>query len=271
MNIEKFQTKIWNYYKKHGRHTLPWRKTTHPYRILLSEMMLQQTQVSRVIPKYKSFLKTFPTLKALAEAPRSQVLIAWQGLGYNRRAKFLHETAQAVLQNKHGKLPRTYSELIELPGIGDYTARAICVFAFKQALPMIETNIRTVFIHHFFKKHTHVSDAELVRVAEKVLDTAHPREWNWALMDYGTYLKENSITAHRQSAQYAKQTTFKGSNREVRGVILRILSNGNPCTLGAFKQETGFSKKRLREQTTALCNEGFIVSVGKETWSLSSI
>jgi A/G-specific adenine glycosylase len=267
MTKKEVQKIVWDYYKKHGRHSLPWRKTTNPYRILVSEVMLQQTQVTRVLPKYKSFLKKFPNFTSLAHAPRRHVLIEWQGLGYNRRAKYLHQTAQEVTKGKK-RLPKTYVELKTLPGVGDYTARAVCVFAHGQALPLIETNIRTVFIHHFFRKNEHVSDAELFHIAEEVLDTKHPREWNWALMDYGTFLKEQGITTHRKSTQYVKQKPFKGSDRELRGMIIRELSKTKHLTLQEFKERSNVSMGQLKKQVSRLKKENLIQVNTGGSWSL---
>ena len=138
------------HYKKHGRHHLPWRKTKNPYRILVSEIMLQQTPVDRVLPKYQEFLKQFPSIKKLAAASLGDVLRAWQGLGYNRRAKYLHQCAAVIIYDNGGIWPRTVNELQALPGIGPYTAGAVMAFAYNQPIPIIETNIRTVYLHHFF-------------------------------------------------------------------------------------------------------------------------
>ena len=152
MTPKKFKDTVWKYYREHGRSDLPWRKTTDPYRILVSEVMLQQTQVERVIPYYTRFLKKFPTVRALAKAPLSQVLIAWQGLGYNRRAKMLHEAAKEVVRGHGGLFPRTALELEKLPGVGPYTAHAVAAFAYNEDGICIETNIRTAVTHHFFPK-----------------------------------------------------------------------------------------------------------------------
>ncbi|HNS65921.1 MAG TPA: A/G-specific adenine glycosylase, partial [Candidatus Woesebacteria bacterium] len=182
--IESFQRYITIWYQKYGRHTLPWRLTTDPYAILVSELMLQQTQVSRVIPKYKVFLKRFPNLKSLKSSSLADVLIFWQGLGYNRRAKYLWQLAKTTQI-----LPSSQVELEKLPGIGPYTASAICAFAFNQPTPMIETNIRSVFLYHFFPDQKNVSDRDLVPLVSSAVDQSNPRRWYWALMDYGSYLK----------------------------------------------------------------------------------
>ncbi len=209
-----FRKTVEAYYKKSGRHTLPWRKTKDPYKILVSEVMLQQTQVERVIPFYSSFIKTFPTAKKLAAASLSDVLKAWQGLGYNRRAKYLHQAAKNFSR----------LNLEKLPGIGPYTARAIAAFAFNQDVVFVETNIRTAIIHHFFADREEVSDAKIEEILQQVLPRGESRRWYNALMDYGAYLKRSGISHNAKSKTYAKQSKFAGSLREARGAILHELS-----------------------------------------------
>jgi len=253
------------YYHKHGRHDLPWRMTTDPYKIVVSEIMLQQTQVSRVIEKYYTFLKAFPTVQVLANASLQQVLLQWSGLGYNRRARFLHQMAQTVVKEKSGVFPKHFDELLELPGIGHYTAGAICAFAYNKPITIIETNIRTVFLYHFFnnsKEAQHdglvkVADSELLPLIEKTLDQNNPREWYWALMDYGSYLKSQGIKIHRSSTHYKKQTTFKGSLREVRGAIIKMLTK-HSATVLQVQKSTGFEIDRIEEAVQILIKEGII-------------
>lgn len=225
----KFRNLVWQHYHTYGRN-LPWRNQITPYRVLVSELMLQQTQVDRVIPKYKAFLRAFPNFKQLAQSPLSDVLKHWQGLGYNRRAKFLQQTAIQVTENYRGKMPTEESILRQLPGIGCYTARALQAFAFNQPVVIVETNIRTVYLHHFFRSKNGVSDQQLVPHIAATLDSKRPREWYWALMDYGTALKRAGITAHRKSKTYYKQSRFQGSNRQVRGRIIRYLAKQGPTT-----------------------------------------
>ncbi len=223
---QSFVQKVKAYYHTTGRHDLPWRKTTNPYRIAVSEIMLQQTQVPRVIEKYKEFLKAFPTINTLAEASLADVLRLWSGLGYNRRAKFLHTMAQKVVGDHKGKFPKTIEGLKNLPGIGPYTAGAIYAFSYNKPYPIIETNIRTVYIHHFFPKKKSVSDADLIKIIEKTIDIKNPRVWYWALMDYGSYLKASGVKNNSKSKHYTKQTTFEGSKRQIRGAIIRKLLEG---------------------------------------------
>jgi A/G-specific adenine glycosylase len=253
-----FLQTVWKYYKKHGRHDLPWRKTTNPYRIVVSEIMLQQTQVLRVIPKYKAFLKQFPTVQALARAPLRDVLVEWQGLGYNRRAKFLHEAATEVVKKHNGKMPTDTQTLQTLPGIGPYTAGAVSVFSSNIPVVLIETNIRTVYLHHFFSHKKEVSDKEVLQLVETTLDTKNPREWYWALMDYGAYLKASGVRTNTQSKHYNKQSRFKGSDREVRGAILRVLTEKKHATVSTLTKETGMKKERIEKQLQKLEAEQMI-------------
>ncbi len=217
-----FKRTIWLYYRRFGRRFL-WRKTRDPYRILVSEIMLQQTQAGRVKEKYPEFLRTFPTVRSLARAPLSRVLRAWQGMGYNRRALFLKKIAATILKKFNGRVPSSQEKLESLPGIGHATASAIRAFAFNAPGVFIETNIRRVFIHFFFANKKKVSDKEILPLVKKTLDRAHPREWYWALMDYGTMLGEKRENPNRKSAHYARQAPFRGSRRELRGRILRVL------------------------------------------------
>ncbi|MDP3402850.1 MAG: A/G-specific adenine glycosylase, partial [bacterium] len=184
----------------------------------------QQTQVERVIPFYKAFLNEFPDVRALASAPLSRVLIRWQGLGYNRRAKMLHEAAKAVIKDHVGKMPNSVEALEKLPGVGHYTARAVAAFAYNQDVVFVETNVRTVVTHHFFPNKEKVSDKEILLILEKVFCKGTAREWFSALMDYGAFLKRSGVRVNLKSKTYTKQSTFVGSGREARGAILRVLS-----------------------------------------------
>lgn len=251
-----FQKIVADYYRTSGRHDLPWKKTKDPYKILVSEIMLQQTQVERVLPKYTEFIKEWPTAKRLAAAPLSEVLKAWQGLGYNRRAKLLHECAKMIVSEYGGTWPREYDELKKLPGIGPYTAGAVMAFAFNRAAPIIETNIRTAYLHHFFVSKTDVSESDLMKLIEKTLDHDNPREWYYALMDYGSHLKKTVGNLNKQAKSYQKQSAFKGSDREIRGAIIRALAEKGR-TLQSL-QKLGFKKERLVAQLTSLEKESMI-------------
>ncbi len=260
---QKFVNEVWEYYRRHGRQSLPWRLTPNPYHIVVSEIMLQQTQADRVIPKYKSFLKRFPTWKALARAPLGDVLREWQGLGYNRRGKMLHELGREVSQNYRGTLPKDVETLISLPGIGPYTAGAVLVFAFNTPVPIIETNIRSVYLHHFFLDETDITDAEIVRLIVLTLDVKNPREWYYALMDYGVYIKKTYGNPNRRSKHYASQSTFKGSDREIRGAILRVLSE-QPYTREKLLKLLPFEDIRIDAQLVKLMKERMIIQTSKK-------
>ena len=204
--IETFREAVWGYYREHGR-TMPWREDPSPYKVLVSELMLQQTQVSRVIPKFDAFMYTCADFASLAEKPLGDVLALWSGLGYNRRAKFLHRTAQLVVSDHAGALPDTFVELVKLPGIGKNTAGAILAYAYEQPVVFVETNIRTVYFHHFYPDAaTLVSDKEIESLVAQTLDEEHPREWYWALMDYGTHLKQTAGGRLTSSKHYVKQS-----------------------------------------------------------------
>jgi len=266
--IQKFQKKVYSFYESNGRHTLPWRKTKNPYRILVSEIMLQQTQVDRVIVKYQDFLKAFPTVKSLSNASLSDVLKLWSGLGYNRRARFLHQAAQYIVQKHSGNFPNTREELQQLPGVGPYTAGAIATFAFDVSLVMIETNIRSVFLHEFFNTATKVSDKDILPYIEASQDTENPARWYAALMDYGTFLKKEYPNPNRKSKHYVAQSKFKGSLRQVRGTILPLLFE-KERTVAYIMKATGFEKKKIETALENLSNDGLVQKNGRG-WGLTS-
>jgi A/G-specific adenine glycosylase len=262
--FKDFGQTVWRYYHKHGRHDLPWRQpqadgSFDSYKILVSEIMLQQTQVSRVIPKYQLFLKRFPSFTALATAPLGDVLRAWNGLGYNRRAKFLWQCARQVMTESNGHLPGSAAELTQLPGIGANTAGAVLSYAFNKPALFVETNIRTVFIHHFFAGRQAVSDREILDLIAKTLPD-QPRLWYWALMDYGTHLKQTIGNLNALSKHYAKQSPFVGSKRQIRGQVLRLLAE-RPLPAKALKTE--IPDGRLQTVLQDLTAEGFIVKTAR--------
>ncbi len=233
-------------------------------------MMLQQTQVARVIPKYKAFLKKFPTLQKLAKAKTLDVLKLWSGLGYNRRALYLKRAAEAIVYDHHGKFPKDVETLESLPGIGAYTARAITTFTWNEPNVFIETNIRSVFIHEFSPKAgtsskkskkistTKIRDREILLLVEKTLDRTDPRQWYWALMDYGAMLKTSHPNPSRKSAHYAKQSKFEGSNRQIRGALVRLfLKHTNVTEKNAVRLLDIYSKEKVVTQFRNLKKEGF--------------
>lgn len=276
MKTKEFQKTIWGFYKKNKRN-LPWRNTRTTYRILVSEIMLQQTQVDRVLPKYKSFLSRFPTFASLAKASPADVIKEWQGLGYNRRALNLKRAAEIVTKEYKGKLPRDYDQLIALPSIGPYTAGALLTFIWNEPMVFIETNIRTVYLHHYADlrgrnadKRGKISDADLIPLIEKSLPAnGRARDWYYALMDYGSHLKKTIGNPNIKSKHYTKQSTFKGSNRELRGAILRLLSKG-PRTEKKVIFETKRKPADVRQVLVALTKEGFIKTKGRAEVSLNT-
>jgi A/G-specific adenine glycosylase len=224
--VANFKQMVWDYYKHHGR-LMPWRVIDSegfidPYRILVSEIMLQQTQVERVRSKYLLFLKKFPDFRTLASATLGEVFMVWSGLGYNRRAKYLHDFAVDYYDKQ---FPQTIEELVSHKGIGANTAAAVLVYSFNHPLGFIETNIRTTYLHHFFSGNFFVTDKDIIRLVEMTLDCDNPREWYWALMDYGTYLKRSGIKTLYQSRHYSRQSLFEGSTRQLRGKVMRLLSD----------------------------------------------
>ncbi len=261
--IRKFQDTISAYYHDHGR-DLPWRRTRDPYFILVSEIMLQQTQTERVIPKYNNWLTAFPTIESLAQASLPQVLTAWQGLGYNRRGLALKRLAEEVVTNYRGRIPDTSEALCLLPGIGPYTANAILAFVHQKPVVMIETNIRRVFIHHFFPDQEHIRDADLMPLIEKCLDTTNPREWYYALMDYGAMLgKSLSANPNKNSQHYNRQSAFEGSHRQLRSKVLKLLLEHQTMTQKTLAEYCE-ADQRLATVITALEKEGFIHQTGNK-------
>ena len=257
---------------------LPWRRTYDPYAIWISEVMLQQTQVSRVDGRWQRWLERFPTVDALAAAAPSDVLEEWQGLGYNRRALSVHRAAQAISE-AGGVFPQDPKELVKLPGIGPATAAGIRAFAFNLHGVYLETNVRTVFLHELYPQAEGVPDSELVPLveltcpasvedavdavaagADAAVNTAAetdeteltPRSWYYALLDYGAYLKKTIPNPSRRSKSHVKQSRFEGSHRQKRAELLRVLL--------AHKDEGGAEFETLHQE---LCQ--IEVSAGRET------
>ena len=255
--VRSFQRQIYGYYRHHGR-DFPWRRTTDPYKILVSEIMLQQTQVERVHGKYLEFIKTFPDFYTLAEAPQKDVLVMWQGLGYNRRALALKKLAEDVVKLYGGVLPQDVKKLSSLSGIGKTTAGAILAFAFNVPSVFIETNIRRVFIHEFFSKEEEVRDTEILPLVEATIDWKNPREWYWALMDYGSLLKKEVENPNRRSAHYTKQPSFNGSDRRIRGLVIKKLLDESNLSVKALNESIGINLDHLERILRDLIDEGFI-------------
>lgn len=288
MDTLAFQSTIWKYFKEHGRE-LPWRHEKDPYKVLVSEVMLQQTQVSRVVPKYKEWLEKFPTVESLAKASLRDVLVVWQGLGYNRRGKYLKEAAGKIVSDKRYAFLRCHSRgsgnpegnllyksrvkpgmtgeemvllLQELPGIGHATAAAIVVYAFDKPVVFIETNIRAVYLYFFFKKESHISDKQIAEIVAKTLDLTNPRDWYYALTDYGNMLKNKEKFQNTQSKHYVIQSKFKGSKRQMRGQILRFLSTHHEIDEKDLLYELIHYKMNSIEIIRELVKERMIMKVG---------
>lgn len=261
--VNRFREMVYRHYASNGR-SLPWRETGNPYHILVSEFMLQQTRVERVMEKYRVFLEAFPDPGSLARAPLQEVLRTWQGLGYNRRAIALKETARHMVDRFQGTLPESPEQLKTLPGIGDYTAAAVAVFAFHRPLPLIETNIRAVFIHCFFLHREGVRDSEIRTLVEATLDADNPRTWYYALMDFGAMLKRRLPNPSRRSAHHGRQAPFQGSDRQIRGAILTsVLEGKSPCR-EEITRLAGGDNERVERLLAQLEREGFLTRQGGE-------
>ena len=256
--IAEFRAIIYRHFREHPRE-LPWRNTRNPYHVVVSEIMLQQTQVERVREKYGEFIAAFPDFPALARAPLREILLRWQGLGYNRRAVALRSIAQRVVEEFDGKLPSSPEVLATFPGIGSATAASIAVFAFSAPSAFIETNIRRVFIHFFFQGREHVKDREIIPLVEETLDRSDPRTWYCALMDYGVMLKKTHPNPNRKSAHYRRQAPFAGSNRQLRGLILRALTENPALTTPEIVNLVGRERERVEDNLNRLQREGFLI------------
>ena len=278
---------------------LPWRNTRDPYEIWLSEVMLQQTQVPRVLARWQEWLERFPTVVALAHADTADVLAAWQGMGYNRRALALKAAAETVCADYDGVFPNDAAALRALPGIGPATAQGIRAFAFDLPGVSLETNVRTVLLHHFFPDVPGVPDRELIPLAAATcpgtdeeagvpfaapLDEGDtPRSWYYAMLDYGAYLKKTIPNPSRRSSTYTKQSRFEGSRRQKRAHIVRMLLDARASGAGALtldevrvgvdELELGAGRERVGESDVMsiledLVREGFARETDG-TWSIA--
>jgi A/G-specific adenine glycosylase len=221
--INKFKKVIYNFYTVNKRNFI-WREEITPYKIVVSEVMLQQTQTTRVIPKFENWLIKFPDFKSLAQASNHDILTAWQGLGYNRRGLAIAKIAQIIINEYGGQLPNNPSVLQTFPAIGPNTAGSICAFAFNLPTTFIETNIRTVYTHYFFPGQSGITDKQLLHLIEQTIDPHNAREWYYALMDYGVHLKQSLPAINSASKHYTRQSRFEGSKRQIRGAIIKILT-----------------------------------------------
>jgi len=257
--IRNFRRKIFRFYETHGRKELSFRLTTDPYAIAVSEIMLQQTQVERVVPKYEAWVNRWPDWQALANTTTQQLLSAWSGLGYNRRAIYLGKMAKVVVSEHGGRLPQEPSQLEILPGIGPYTSRAILIFAFNKPLATVDTNIRRVLIHEL-NLPLDISPAELQMVANDVLPKRRSRVWHYALMDYSrgglpyTETKVKPLTT---------QSKFEGSIRQIRGEIIRRLTSQRSVRLSSIAKTLKRDMVDVEKAALGLEKDGMIVRTKK--------
>ncbi len=261
MNIKKINTfkKIIRDYYSENKRILPWRNIEDPYKVFVSEIMLQQTQVTRVLKKYPEFLNAFPDFTSLSAASTTSLLTAWQGMGYNRRALYMRSAAKIIVEKFNGILPKDPEILITMPGVGAATAGSLAVFSYNIPTVFIETNIRRVFIHHFFPDRKNVSDKELSPLVNSSLDQRNPRDWYYALMDYGVMLSKQFGNANKRSRHYAVQSKFEGSNRQLRGAIIRRLTQTPSCSVSEITDYTARDASLVKKILNQLAAEGFIL------------
>ena len=265
--LQDFCQQVWRMGAEHARDDLPWRFLDDPYAVYVSEVMLQQTQVPRVLKYWPRFLALFPTVDALASASNADVLEQWQGLGYNRRALALKRSADICSVEYGGRMPDTYEELLALPGIGPATAAGIMAFAYQKPGVYLETNIRSVFIHEFFPESKKVSDRQLAPLVQRCCSLERPREWYYALLDWGAWLKSTGVNPNRRSSAYTRQSSFEGSHRQKRSFLLReVLASGGTTATQLLavlnKHEQAAQRPELDSDTVEklldeLVDEGF--------------
>jgi A/G-specific adenine glycosylase len=255
--VDSFREIIYSHYSVSGR-SFPWRETSDPYHILLSEMMLQQTQTFRALPKYEEFLQRWPTLEALSRASLTDVLSCWKGLGYNRRALALKKIAEISTRTYGGSLPVDQKELRALPMVGPATSAALLAFAHGIPSLYLETNIRRVLIYFFYHEVEQVHDRDLYVLLETLLDRRDPRNWYYALMDYGVYLRTLVPNPNRRSAHYTRQAKFENSNRQIRGELLTVFTERGASTVEELHASLKFDASRIDSCVEALVKEGFI-------------
>lgn len=262
-DISALREKIWRYYREYGR-SFPWRDTDDPYRIFVSELMLQQTQTERVLKKYGPFVETFGSFAELAEAPLAGVLQMWSGLGYNRRALGLKESAAIIHRDYGDEVPTGTADLLRLPMVGPATTGSLQAFVHNLPSVFIETNIRRVIIHFFFKDREEVRDREVLEYAADLLDTKNPRHWYYALMDYGVYLKYAVPNPNRKSAHYQRQAPFENSDRQIRGALLSLLVRNGGMSIGQLHDALArFEYSRVEKCLRHLEDEGFLAAEGE--------
>lgn len=266
--IADFQHHVMEFYAAKGRHDMEWRHTSDPYKIVVSEVMLQQTQVPRVAVIYPKFIERFSDFAALAAAEQADLLTAWQGMGYNRRALNLQKLAGIIVDEYNGTVPEDPAVLATLPGIGPATSCSIAAFAFNRPVVFIETNIRRVFIHYFFDDDKIVDDSELLPLVASMLPL-NAREWYWALMDLGTALKASVKNPNQRSRHYTKQKIFEGSDRKIRGSVLKKMLEQKSGSPDVFAKEMNEEPARVRGIMEKMAGEGFFVRESETYYRLS--
>lgn len=259
---EAFRRAVLDLYAREGR-DFAWRRKGDPWAILVSEVMLQQTQTSRVAPKFDAWMARFPDAASLAAASTADVYDAWRGLGYNSRGLRLRACAAICARDYGGLPPADERLLLELPGVGRYTARAVLAFAYGVATAFLETNIRAALLFHFFPGQERVSDRQLEAVAERLLDRDDPRTWYYALMDYGAWLKKREPNPARKAAAYTRQSRFEGSVRQARGALLRALANRGPASIELLAAEAGIEYRRATTAVSGLVRDGIVKQAGQ--------
>ena len=246
---ETFHKKIFSWWAKNKKQ-YPWRETSDPYTIMVSEFMLQQTQASRVIPKFNLFLKKFPDLESLANNTDREVLALWSGLGYNRRAIWLKEAPQYIIEL--GYFPQENRILKKIRGIGEYTSRSIPIFAFNVDIATVDTNIRRILIHEGFATEE-TNEKELFKIAEQLLPLHRSRDYHSALMDYGATLITAKKTGIKPKTMKGK---FKGSTRESRGKIIKLLLQNEKLSKAELSKKLG--KKDIENILNSLAKDQLI-------------
>ena len=270
--LAAFTRRVWQQGERLYR-DLPWRNTRDPYAILVSEVMLQQTQVSRVLGRWEQWLEAFPTAQSLATAPVTPVLELWQGMGYNRRALNLKRSAEEVVARFGGHVPQGREELLSLPGVGPATAAGVRAFAFCQPGVYLETNVRTVFLHELYQGRDKVRDKELEPLVAVTCPEAGPqvRSWYYALLDYGAHLKRTQPNPSRRSAQHTRQSAFEGSHRQKRAYLLRRVLEA-PASTGQLADDLSQAERSAGRPALSagqvaaimeeLAGEGFVEQAG---------
>jgi len=256
METEEFKKAVLLHYQQ-AKRNFPWHYTD-PWGVMVSEFMLQQTRTERVIPYWENWMKLWPQPKALADASMETALRAWSGLGYNRRCRYLKESAAIITNRNSGKVPETPKALLSLPGVGPYMSAAIACFAYNFPAVFIETNIRSAVIYNFFPGRDDVRDSEIIPILEAALDRNDPRTWHYALMDYGAFIKKTTANPNRRSAHYTRQSPFNGSFRQARGKVIKALVSTGRCTAEELKLATGLEEGKLYEVLEKLKKESFV-------------